>query len=531
MAAGPLCIPWAGVGLLFVLLSLSCPAEGGKLLVIPQDFSHWLNVRPLVEALRHRGHDIVVVVSETNILVGPSNDYTLKTYSVPYTREQLESNISSMSQPVFSEKTLLEKIQVRNKEAAFWSEMLVSNCRYFLADHKLIQYLRKSQFDVLLIDAVSSCGQIVAEYLSTPSVSYMRAIPCGYHYETVRCPNPISYIPRFFTAYTDHMTFFQRITNLMTSWYISWLCHTIYSRYEDLASQFLQKEMTTQDLLSRTSVWLLGYDFVFEFPQPVMPNMVLIGGITCAERKPLSEEFQKLVDDSGEHGIVVFSLGSMVSEIPMKKAMAIAEALGTVPQTVLWRYTGQAPPNLAANTKLIKWLPQNDLLAHPKARAFITHAGSHGIYEGICNAVPMVLLPLFGDQMDNAKRIESRGAGVTLNVLQMTAQDLSNALKTVINDPSYKENISRLSALHLDRPIHPLDLAVHWVEFVMRHKGAPHLRPAAHDLNWIQYHSLDVIAFLLAVVSVTLFIVIKCCCFCGRKCCGQKRRPQKSKTH
>ncbi|XP_078537518.1 UDP-glucuronosyltransferase 1A9-like isoform X9 [Lissotriton helveticus] len=262
-----------------------------------------------------------------------------------------------------------------------------------------------------------------------------------------------------------------------------------------------------------------------------MPNMVFIGGINCAEKRSLSQEFQKLVDDSGEHGIVVFSLGSMVSEIPMKKAMAIAEALGTVPQTVLWRYTGQAPPNLAANTKLIKWLPQNDLLAHPKARAFITHAGSHGIYEGICNAVPMVLLPLFGDQMDNAKRIESRGAGVTLNVLQMTAQDLSNALKTVINDPSYKENISRLSALHLDRPIHPLDLAVHWVEFVMRHKGAPHLRPAAHDLNWIQYHSLDVIAFLLAVVSVTLFIVIKCCCFCGRKCCGQKRRPQKSKTH
>lgn len=37
---------------------------------------------------------------------------------------------------------------------------------------------------------------------------------------------------------------------------------------------------------------------------------------------------------SGEHGIVVFSLGSMVSEIPEKKAMAIADALGKIPQTV-----------------------------------------------------------------------------------------------------------------------------------------------------------------------------------------------------
>lgn len=46
----------------------------------------------------------------------------------------------------------------------------------------------------------------------------------------------------------------------------------------------------------------------------------------------------------------------------------------------------------------------------------------------------MVMLPLFGDQMDNAKRVETRGAGVSLNVLEMTSEDLENALKAVIND-------------------------------------------------------------------------------------------------
>lgn len=46
------------------------------------------------------------------------------------------------------------------------------------------------------------------------------------------------------------------------------------------------------------------------------------------------QQFEAIVNASGEHGIVVFSLGSMVSEIPMKKAMEIAEALGKVPQTV-----------------------------------------------------------------------------------------------------------------------------------------------------------------------------------------------------
>ncbi|XP_036622177.1 UDP-glucuronosyltransferase 1A1-like isoform X3 [Trichosurus vulpecula] len=242
----------------------------------------------------------------------------------------------------------------------------------------------------------------------------------------------------------------------------------------------------------------------------------------------LQREFEAYVNASGEHGVVIFSLGSMVSEIPMTKAMEIAEALGTIPQMVLWRYTGTPPSNLAKNTKLVKWLPQNDLLAHPKTRAFITHAGSHGIYEGLCNGVPMVLMPLFGDQMDNAKRMESRGAGVTLNVLEMTSDDLSKALKKVINDKSYKENIMRMSALHKDRPISPLDLAVFWVEFVMRNKGAPHLRAAAHDLNWIQYHSLDVMAFLLAIVLTVVLIAIKCLKFCFQKCFGKKGRPNKA---
>lgn len=245
-------------------------------------------------------------------------------------------------------------------------------------------------------------------------------------------------------------------------------------------------------------------------------------------------DFETYINASGEHGIVVFSLGSMVSEIPEYKAMEIADALGKIPQTVLWRYTGTPPPNLAKNTKLVKWLPQNDLLGHPKTRAFITHSGSHGVYEGICNGVPMVMLPLFGDQMDNAKRMETRGAGVTLNVLEMTSEDLEKALKTVINDKSYKENIMRLSSLHKDRPVEPLDLAVFWVEFVMRHKGAPHLRPAAHDLTWYQYHSLDVIGFLLAVVLTVVFIAFKSCVFAYRKCFGKKGRAKKahkSKAH
>jgi glucuronosyltransferase len=82
---------------------------------------------------------------------------------------------------------------------------------------------------------------------------------------------------------------------------------------------------------------------------------------------------------------------------------------------------------------------------------------------------------------------------------------------------SYKENAMRLSRIHHDQPVKPLDRAVFWIEFVMRHKGAKHLRVAAHDLSWFQYHSLDVIGFLLACVASAILLVAKCCLFIFQK--------------
>ncbi|XP_050843550.1 UDP-glucuronosyltransferase 1A1-like isoform X2 [Serinus canaria] len=516
-----------------LLLSLLGLAAAGKLLVTSVDGSPWFSIREGLDMLRQKGHEVVVVVPEVSLNIKTSENFVIKRYPVPFTQEDMDNAVKTLFRIIFEGGSFLERYFKGMENMKIVSDFIVSSCEQLLQNKELIRYLEESNFDAILTDPVIPCGVILAEHLSLPSVYFLRLLPCGLDSEASQCPNPPSYVPRSFTDLTDQMTFFQRVKNLLFDTQNLFLCDFAFEPYSKLASEFLQREVTVQDLLRKGSVWLLRMEFVLDYPRPLMPNMIPIGGANCAH-KELPQEFEAVVNASGEHGIVVFSLGSMVSEIPMKKAMEIAEALGTVPQTVFWRYTGKAPPNLPKNVKLVKWLPQNDLLAHPKTRAFITHGGSHGVYEGICNAVPMVLMPLFGDQMDNAKRVESRGAGLTLNILEMTSSDISNALKAVINDKKYKENIQRLSDLHLDRPIHPLDLAVHWVEFVMRHKGAPHLRPAAHDLNWVQYHSLDVIAFLAAVTLLSLFISFKCClCCCRRFCCkkGRTGKATKAKSH
>jgi glucuronosyltransferase len=71
----------------------------------------------------------------------------------------------------------------------------------------------------------------------------------------------------------------------------------------------------------------------------------------------------------------------------------------------------------------------------------------------------------------------------------------------------YRENAQRLHHIFWDQPLTPLKQAVYWTEYVIRHKGALHLRSAVMDLAWYKYYLLDVIAVLaLAVGSVVLVV-------------------------
>ncbi|XP_021081732.1 UDP-glucuronosyltransferase 2B7-like isoform X2 [Mesocricetus auratus] len=270
------------------------------------------------------------------------------------------------------------------------------------------------------------------------------------------------------------------------------------------------------DTMKKAEMWLIRSYWDLEFPRPSLPNIEFVGGLHCKPAKPLPEEMEEFAQSSGEHGVVVFSLGSMIRNITQERANTIASALAQIPQKVFWKFEGKKPDTLGANTRIFNWMPQNDLLGHPKTKAFVTHGGANGIYESIHHGIPMVGIPLFAEQHDNIAHMVAKGAAVSLDFHTLKSSDLLNALKAVINNPSYKKNVMWLSTIHHDQPMKPLDRAVFWIEFVMRHKGAKHLKPLAYNLTWYQYHSLDVIGFLLACVAAIAFFTIKCCLFVYR---------------
>ncbi|XP_046947405.1 UDP-glucuronosyltransferase 2A1 isoform X5 [Lynx rufus] len=477
--------------LLCLQISLLGITLGGNILIWPMEGSHWLNIKIIIDELIEKEHNVTVLVASGALFITPTStpSLTFEIYKVAFGKERIEGLIKDFV------LTWMEKRPSPSTIWRFYQDIakvikdfhMISReiCDGVLKNQKLMEKLKKSKFEVLISDPVFPCGDIVALKLGIPFMYSLRFSPastvekhCG------KVPYPPSYVPATLSELTDQMSFTDRIRNFISYSLQDYMFNTLWKSWDSYYSKALGRPTTLCEVMGKAEIWLIRTYWDFEFPRPYLPNFEFVGGLHCKPAKPLPK--------------------------------------------VLWRYKGKKPATLGANTRLYDWIPQNDLLGHPKTKAFITHGGTNGIYEAIYHGVPMVGVPMFADQPDNIAHMKAKGAAVEVNINTMTSGDLLNALRTVINEPSYKENATRLSRIQHDQPVKPLDRAVFWIEFVMRHKGAKHLRPAAHDLTWFQYHSFDVIGFLLVCAATAIFLVTKCCLFSCQKLgkTGKKKKRE-----
>ncbi|XP_044874784.1 UDP-glucuronosyltransferase 2C1-like isoform X1 [Mauremys mutica] len=497
----------------------------GKVLVWPADNSHWLNVKSILEELADRGHEVTVLLSSSFLGIDPTrpSPFNFEVIPVPFTKEDMASLMEDFIHVWLYELPNFSYWETTSRMCNLVSQLLSMNkatCDSVVWNEELMEMLREAAFDILLADPLVLGGELVAEKLGVPFV-YTFRFSMGNTVERLcgGLPAPPSYVPASMGSLTDRMSFMERMKNMFFYALQDVLFHQVFCReWNQYYSDVLGRPTTLCETMGKAEMWLIRTYWDFEFPRPFLPNFEFVGGLHCKPAKPLPEEMEEFVQSSGEHGIVVFSLGSMIYNLTEEKSNMVALALSQIPQKVLWRYKGKKPETLGPNTRIYDWIPQNDLLGHPKTKAFITHGGTNGIYEAIYHGIPMVGIPIFADQPDNIAHMKAKGMAVELDFNTMQTQDLIDALDMVINNSSYKENAVRLSEIHHDQPIKPLDRAVFWIEFVMRHKGAKHLRPAAHELTWYQYHCLDVLAFLLICAAAAVFIAVRCCLFCCKKC-------------
>lgn len=284
-----LCVPLRGISGLLLLLCALPWAEGAKVLVLPMEGSQWLSMRDVVRELHARGHQTVVLASEVTVHIKGEDFFTLKTYAFPYTKEEYQQEILSDIEKTFKTQHFVKAFFETTASIRNFFDLYSNSCIALLHNKMLIQQLNSSFFDVILTDPIFPCGAVLAKYLQIPAVFILRSLSCGIEYEATQCPNPSSYIPNLLTRLSDHMDFLQRVQNMLYHLVLKYICHLLITPYESLASELLQREVSLVEVLSHASVWLFRGDFVLDYPRPIMPNMVFIGGINCVTKKPLSQ--------------------------------------------------------------------------------------------------------------------------------------------------------------------------------------------------------------------------------------------------
>jgi hypothetical protein len=285
----------------------------------------------------------------------------------------------------------------------------------------------------------------------------------------------------------------------------------------------IDKPYRSLNQLARDSkLWLFDTDVVIDYPRPTMPNEINIGGLSTKPCKPLSGDLQKVMDTATE-GAIVMSFGSF-DVLSISLLQKFFDAFEKLDQIVIIRSeTFNEQLQVPKNVKILKWLPQNDLLGHVNTRLFITHCGANGQFESLYHGVPMLGFPIFGDQPYNAYRMEYHGFGRHLNLLDFTPKILLSNINSILSNKSYYDNINKASRIFRSQPLTPKKRATYWVEQVL-HFGTDHLRSHALDMEWYAYLMLDIFAVLFGVFLIILLVCCGVICHCVHK-------PNSSSNH
>ncbi|XP_058264010.1 UDP-glucuronosyltransferase 2A2-like [Hemibagrus wyckioides] len=504
------------------LLSVPCGVYSGNILVFPVDGSHWINMKVLITELHSKGHNITVIHSSNSRYIKEESPYyKYITVDVGALDDDFFANfVSHLLQLVRPhQKSTWGKIMILMEGLKKFSEFHEKICNMtskIFENETMMKSLQQAKFDMVLADPAMGGGVLLAHKLGLPLVFNVRWTMLGEGHFAI-APSPLSYVPVPGAELTDKMTFTQRVINVLTYFitYYQQIKHSVQP-YQAFCQKYFGPDVDYFSLLQNADIWLMRNDFTFEFPRPTMPNVVYMGGFQCKPSKPLPDDLEKFVQSSGKHGVIIMSLGTFFGQLDVNLADEIAAAFAQLPQKVIWRHTGPRPSTLGNNTLLVDWMPQNNLLGHTKTKVFVAHGGTNGVQEAIYHGVPILGLPIAFDQPDNLSRMREKGTARVLDISELDRSVFLEALKEMLYNPSYREKMQKLSRLHHDQPIKPLDRAVFWIEYVIRNGGAPHLRTQSFRMSWITYHSVDVMLTLLGALLISgwlTFLLLRCLCF------------------
>ena len=146
----------------------------------------------------------------------------------------------------------------------------------------------------------------------------------------------------------------------------------------------------------------------------------------------------------GDGALIYLSLGSLGSA-DVGLMQRLVDVMGTTRHRVIVS-KGPLENQLTLHDNMAGsgFLPQPAVL--PQVDLVITHGGNNTVTEAFHHGKPMIVLPLFWDQVDNAQRVDETGFGVRLSTYEFRDEELTGAVERMLYDASLHARMAAMSA-------------------------------------------------------------------------------------
>ncbi|XP_058447702.1 UDP-glucosyltransferase 2-like [Malaya genurostris] len=489
--------------------------------------SHTIWHRPLIHALAAKGHNLTVLAVDVEDDPPPNVAYVkIEGAYEAFAEEADEFMAMEMSNPF--------------KIISEMKQFTIAFCKYVLGSHGFDQfkaYPDDFKIDVILNDYLSgSCLSAYAQHkFGRPAYIGLTAYLA--QVTTLTMTGAFSFpslIPYHMSDVRQPMSFPQRFVNFLLYIYEEISKYSqILPAQNRILKQLLPDIPNVGELERDARLVLLNSNPVIQLSEPMMPNVIPVGGMQIIPPKPLPEDLEQLLNGT-EYPVVLFSLGSNVrsDKLGSKTIGDILSAMSELSEyQFLWKFESELREfEIPSNVHMRQWIPQNDLLAHPRVQLFITHSGLLSTQEAVWHGVPIIGFPMFADQFANIEYCTQQGVGIRLSLRSFEAQHLVDAVREIMHNQKYRENMAKLSKVFRDQPESPLDRAVWWVEWVIRNPDARMMQSSAVDLHWFAKYSIDVITVivlaLVGLVCLECWIVPKVARWHRNRTVNRKKKQQ-----
>lgn len=488
----------------FILFLISSSESARILGICPTpSISHQIVFHAMVRDLAARGHHLTILT--TDLMKTQNPNITQIDLHGAYDSAWKDINQVEMKLNINQKEDRMAKIIKTHSKVLDW-ELSQPEVKRF------IENADQEKFDVVLVELNAQFASLAfGEIFDCPVIEISSMELLSFNFEALGNDNNPVIHPEVFVPFPHVcLDFFQRFKSLAFYLKTKFVYLPLIARLnEDLITRhFPSVNASMADLKSRVKLSMGNTNPALGFIRPLVPKTIQLGFMHIEKPKALPEGELKSFLDNSKNGVIFMSLGSNAQSKDLKPETIrmFLNVFSKLKLDVLWKFEGESLPNKPDRLMTSKWVPQPDVLAHPKLKLFITHGGHQSMEESIDRTVPMVVIPFMIDQGSNAERMKQLRVGSTLDLNTLTEAKLAEAIDEMLK-PVYKKNVELLREQVYDQPMTGRERAVWWIEFVIRHNGAEHLDYPGRLIPFYQKYCLDFIGIvvLLAIVAAKIF--------------------------